>query len=181
VNKKQISTDPSTSHHKEIMMAIYMKLDGLNGNVTTQGYENWIECMDITFSGISSHIQQEIGNDMDRIMNHPKFGDITIIKALDRSSIALFEHAHSRKAFSQVEIHNVNTSDPIFTYAKLILKNAIVSHYSEFNSTTLHAKPYEHITFSYTAIEKTYIPKNPDNSSGSPLISGYDLSQGEAL
>lgn len=162
-------------------MAIYMKLDSITGNVTTEGYSDWIDCIDLNFAGISSHIQQHIGNDMDRVVNHPHFGDVSIVKFIDRSSIALFEHAHSRKAFKQLEIHSVNTSDPIFTFSKLLLKDAIIRHYSEFSSNHLSAKPRERIVFSYTAIEKTYIPKNPDNSPGSPIISGYDLSQGEAM
>lgn len=162
-------------------MAIYMKLDSIQGNVTTKGYEGWIECLDLAFNGISSHIHQEIGNAMDRVLNHPVFGEIDIIKSLDRSSINLFEHAHSRQAIPEVEIHSVNTSDPVFTYAKLILKNAIVSHYSEFSSSLSQTKPREHITFTYTSLEKTYIPKNPDSTPDSPLTSGYNLAQGEAM
>lgn len=162
-------------------MAIYMKADTLKGNVTTEGYEDWVDCIELNFSGITSQIQQYIGSNMDRVVNHPCFGDISIIKYIDRSSIALFEHAHSRNVFKKLEIHSVNTSDPIFTFAKLSLMDAIICHYSESSSCQLNSKPREHITFSYTAIEKTYIPKNPDNTPGSPIISGYDLSQGEAM
>lgn len=162
-------------------MAIYLKLDNIKGNVTTEGYQQWIDCIDLSFDGIHSDVQQHIGHDMDRVISHPFFGDIHLIKFLDQSSIALFEHAHNRKAIEHVDIHCVNTSDPIFTFAKYTLKNVIVSHYSEMTVQQLYAKPREFISLSYTALEKTYIPKDSDNKPQSPIISGYDLAQGEAM
>ncbi len=162
-------------------MAIYMCIDGMQGNVTTKNYEGWINCIDFDFSGITNQVSQDIGNETDRVMHHPTFGDVSVRKSLDQSSIPLFEHAHSRKVIPQVQIHHVVTSNPVFTYSKLIIKNAIVSHYSELSSDILYSSPREFIVFSYMAIERTYIPRKSDNTAGSPVVSGYDLSEGEAM
>ena len=162
-------------------MSIYMRIEGVKGNVTTKNYSDWIECVDLDFSGITNTINLEIGNDMDRVLHHPAFGEVSVYKHLDSSSIALFEYAHNRIAIPKVEIHSVSSSDPIFTYAKLVLNNVIVSHFSEIAGDTLYSKPRESVAFSYTRIEKTYIPQNPDSSPGSPIVSGYDLAQGQAM
>lgn len=158
-----------------------MKATNMKGNVTTKNYQDWIECLDCQFEGISNTINQDIGNDMDRVLNHPIFGKFLISKLLDTSSISFFEHAHTRKSITEIDIHYVNNSDPIFTYAKIHLKNALVNHYSDTSSLGIHAKPRELIILAYTSIEKTYIPQNPDNSPGSPIVSGFDLSQGQVM
>lgn len=162
-------------------MSIYLHIDGVQGNVTTQDYNDWIECMDCCFDGITNTVSQHIGSDMDRVIHYPKFGEISIHKALDKSSIALFEYAHNRHTIPTVDIHYTTSGNPIFTFSKMSLKNVIISHYSELNSDALYNKPQEHIVLSYTAIEKTYIPRNSDNIAESPIVSGYDLSQGQAM
>ncbi len=162
-------------------MAIYMKIDGLLGGVTTESYEHWIECDEIEFFGINNNIMQSIGHDMDRVINHPQFGEISIKKTLDASSIGLFEFAHNRKPIKKIEIHQLTTGDPLHVYAKLLLEDVIICHYSEFNSNTQITKPREHIRFAYTSIQKTYTPLNSDNTPGSPIISGFDLTTGEPM
>jgi type VI secretion system secreted protein Hcp len=162
-------------------MAIYLKSSKLSGNTSTSGYENWVNCHTIEFNGISSTVSQTIGNDMDRVIQHPNFGAIRLTKSLDKSSIALFEFAHSRQVIPEVDIHYVTTTDPSFTFAKLKLNDVIISHFSEYYGDGDQHKPSEQVMLSYTRIEKTYIPQKVDGSAGSPIISGYDLTQGQAL
>lgn len=162
-------------------MAIYMKIEGVKGGVTTESYEHWIECDEIEFFGITSNIMQHVGHGMDRVMNQPQFGEICIQKTLDSSSIGLFELAHNRKNIKEIEIHQLTTGDPLHVYSKILAEDVIISHYSEFNSTQQSEKPRENIRFTYTSIQKTYTPLNPDNTPGNPIISGYDLTLGEPM
>lgn len=162
-------------------MAIYLKVDGATGNVTTKGYEQWIDCQELEFAGISTTIEQTIGDDMDRVVQYPHFSLIQLTKHLDSSSIFFFEHAHNRQSLSSVDIHSVRVSDPVFTFSKIRLTNVIVAHYSEFMSAGHTAKPTEQIALSYTAIEKTYIPQESNGTTGSPITSGYDLATGKGL
>lgn len=158
-----------------------MQFGKMNGNVSTTGYENWIECHELEFCGIDNAVSQTVGNPMDRITNHPEFGMMRLSKYQDKSSISLFQSAHSHQVTPTVNIHYVNVTDPIFTFAKYELSQVIVAHYSELFTSMQHYKPLEQIVLSYTQLEKTYIPQKPDGSADSPLTSGFNLTTGQPL
>lgn len=162
-------------------MTIYMHFGNSTGNVSTTGYENWIECFEIEFCGIDNAVTQTVGNPMDRITNHPDFGMIRLSKYLDRSSISIFQSAYQHKVLPTVDIHYVNVNEPIFTYSKFALSHVVVAHYSELFTNMQHYKPLEQIVLSYTQIEKTYIPQRPDGSADSPITSGFNLTTGQSL
>lgn len=162
-------------------MAIYMQLGSIKGNVTTSSYADWIDCQEVEFCGIDNTVSQRVGNDMDRVTNHPKFGMIRLSKYLDQSSIDIFQAAHKHQVIPSTDIHYVNVNDPIFTFSKINLKDVIVTHYSELYTSTQHYKPIEHIILAYTQIEKTYIPQATDGKAGSPITSGFNLSNGQPL
>jgi hypothetical protein len=61
-------------------MAIYLNIPTASGNVTTDGFKNWIEVSDIEFSGVSAPVKMHIGNSIDRNSSRATFGEVTIIK-----------------------------------------------------------------------------------------------------
>ncbi len=161
-------------------MAIYLKSSALKGSVTAKGFENCIECLDADFAGVSRPTSMSVGKSMDRYNTTPSFGEITLVKYMDKSSIAFFEYAHNTKVIPELEIHYVITGDTPQTYSKTILKNAIVSHYREYKHQ--HQKqPIELINIAYTEMERSYIARNPDNTMATPLSTGYNLERAEKL
>jgi len=112
-------------------MAIYIKMEGIEGEVTTKGFEKWIEVYDVTFSGISSHVTTRLGRNEDRVLGLPAFGDMTLVKPADTSSIKLFEHAYSQTVIPKVTISYVTTGSTPEAYSKYELQQVLVSHYSE--------------------------------------------------
>jgi len=161
-------------------MSIYMQIPGVQGNVQAEGYQGWIELNDVDFSGVSNPIRMDVGKAVDRNAGRPSFGQVSLLKTQDGSSIKLYEAAHSNKVFPQAEIHYVTTGSQLFAFAKMKLSNVAVSHYSEkFDSDK--SRPDEVVRLTYTQMERTTIPRDSQNQAGSPMISGFDLEQAKQL
>jgi hypothetical protein len=65
--------------HQEQFMAIYMQLPGIQGPVTTKGYEGWIQISDLEFGGIQNGMQMQLGKQMDRFNQQPNFGQVVLV------------------------------------------------------------------------------------------------------
>ena len=70
-------------------MPIYMKIDGINGEVTAAGYEKWIDVGSLQF-GVGRAISTPVGGGSKREAGHPSISEITLSKTFDNSSIELF-------------------------------------------------------------------------------------------
>ena len=122
-----------------------------------------------------------VGKNQDRTSSRPSFGEITLIKKADSSSIKLFEAGHSGKVISKVEIDYVSTGNPPTTFSKTSLTNVIISHFSEQHQAEGNSLPIEKVRLNYETIEKTYTPRDASNKAGSPMSSGYNLPQAKQL
>lgn len=161
-------------------MSIFLHLDNVEGSVTAAGYENWIEVSDVTFPGVSSNLNMQVGKTIDRYASRPSFAPLVLLKPLDKSSTPLFEAAHNGNVFPTAEIHYASTGNPLFTYAKIILSNASITHYSE-RASAHGSRPEEILRMAYSQIQRIYIPRGPENQQGSPLITGYDIEQAKSM
>lgn len=159
----------------ETIMAIYMKIDGMKGSVTTKGYEGWIEVYSFN-NEITRNIQQHrLGQMNNRESSIPSFQDITVTKRPDQATPLLFSQACHGRAIPQIEIHICKTADQITPYRQYVLHNVLLSHYSE--SAGSGGNPIERIKLSFTKIENSYTPYDANHKAGSPIKSGYDLAQ----
>lgn len=155
-------------------MAIFMKIAGVTGGVQAEGYQGWIEVQNLHFAGITNTMQSVMGKTQNRITRAPQFGEIYIIKHTDKTSIALFEKAHSAAVIPEIEIHFVQTGDKPTPYEKYHLHDVLISHLSNEHNARFQ-KPREHLHLNYKKINRTFIERKSDGSSGSPLITGFDL------
>lgn len=156
-------------------MSIYMKATDMQGNVTAQNFQNWIELESLHFGGISNSVTTKPGNTQNRVNGHPVMGDISIVKPSDSSSIALFEAANSQKAIPNVEIDFVSAGNPAFVYEKLKLTNVLISAHS-YEHVGEIGKTIEFYTLNPETIERTYTPRTSSNTAGNPQTTGYNLS-----
>lgn len=84
-------------------MGIYLKADGAKGNVTAQGFENWVEVSHCQFAGITHPVQQRTGNMWDRVQGSAQFGLIHLQKIPDNSTSFWFQYAHSTSVIPNLE------------------------------------------------------------------------------
>lgn len=159
------------------MMTIYLRADGATGNVSTQGYENWIQLRSFQFGGISQAVQQRTGNMRDRVSNGANFGLVYVQKFPDSSTPFWFSYAHSTQVIPNLEIDFVTAGNPPFAYQKIKLTNAFVSLYNQEHAQG-NALPIELLSLGYDTLEISYIPRSADNIPGNPIITGFNVSTG---
>lgn len=156
-------------------MAIYMKIDGIDGNVTAKGYEKWIELETVSW-GVGRSISAKPGVVADREVTKPSITEVTITKRMCQTSPHIFTEACVGKAKPAVKIHVCQTSDNISPYMEYILNNVLVSHYNvQVTNTNGSAAPIEAISLNFDKVEMKYTPYDAAHKAGSPIPAGYDL------
>ncbi len=163
-------------------MTTYMKIDGIDGDVTAKGHENWISLNSIDFS-VKRQLSTDPGRISDRESSRPSISEITINKKMDKSSPLLFGESCVGKAKPQVTIHLCQTDSNLSPYAEITLNNVIVSGYSLATASGGYGEsaPQEHISLSFDKIEVRYTPYDSQNNAQSPIPAGYDLKEAAAV
>lgn len=167
-------------------MAIYMQIQGIDGNVTTQGYQNWIELESFNFS-----VQRKLNTQPGRISNRegskPSVSEVDVSKRLDKSSSLLFGEATVGTAKPTVNIHFVTTSSSPQPYLEYTLSNVIVSahainyeHVEPSEDSGTETYPLENVSLNFDKIEMKVIPFDQNHKPQSPIPAGYDLNQAVA-
>lgn len=166
-------------------MPVYMKVPGIDGNVTAQSHEKWINLNTFKF-GIERTIHTKIGAMFERQSGIPNFSEMLITKKIDKSSPLLFSQACAHVAKDEVLIDVCHTHDEQRHHTRYTLKNVLVSNYQtdggcimidEAEETSL----IETIYLSFTQIELTYIPRNAANEDESPINAGYNLEKAQRM
>lgn len=160
-------------------MAIYVKWDGIKGNVTAKGYTDHMAINSFSF-GVNRGISMEAGNMSNREANRPSLSEVTISKPADNSVTGIFKESVSGAGGKKVTIKFVQTgSDKITEFMTYDLEDVLVSGYSI--SAMAEGDPMETITLSFSKIMVKYNDFDKNNKSASPQRVGYDLTQGRAL
>ena len=71
-------------------MPIYMKYDGIDGDVTAEGHEKWIELNSFQW-GVGRGISSPTGASADRESSAPSISEITVSKMQDAATTKLLE------------------------------------------------------------------------------------------
>lgn len=158
-------------------MAIYLKIDGINGKVTAQGHEKWIDCASLQW-GVGRAISSVVGSAKDREATRPSISEVTLSKMMDESSPMIFTEACVGKA-KKVEIHLVTVgADKLENYMEYTLEDCMVSSYSVSSGGD---RPSESLSLSFTKMEMKFIPHDDAGKAGSPIPAGYDMATGKKV
>lgn len=159
-------------------MTIFMKIDGINGDVTAKGYEKWIDLSSIHFD-VQRNINTKPGKVINRESTRPAINEFSITKHMDKSTPLLFTEACIGKAKPQVEIHICHTGDDISPYMQYTLNNVLISNYfveyEDAQEQSANNHPQETITLNFDKIEMKFIPYDEQHNAQSPIPAGYDL------
>lgn len=157
-------------------MPYYAKISNIEGSVSTKGYENQIELASID-AGISRNINTRPGHTTDREYSTPKLSEFVVTKIMDKSSPYLFEASCTGQSIGEVIITATGSSAGSDKYLQYTLSDAIISNYN-MNGVQVEGDeqhPSETLSFNYSKIEMTYIPRTKDNRPSSPISAGYDM------
>lgn len=156
-------------------MPIYMKYEGLDGSVTTAGYEKWTELQSAQL-GTNRHITNPSGAGTNREASAPAMSEIVCTKDQDDSSAALFKESLWGTG-KTVKIHFLKTNkDKLVPYLEWLMTNTLVSNYSvSGHGGETHSTPMESLSLNFTKIEYKMIHNDPKNLAGKPETYTWDL------
>lgn len=166
-------------------MNIYVKVNGIEGDVVQKGLEKCIEVASAQFN-VKRRVSTQVGSPVDREGAKPTLSELMVMKEIDKTSPYFFEAACTGKIFPSVEIRFMRSSKESQLHHLVTLTNVLISGY-EFSheksvdpedhaqNASVIAKPREQISFNFTKIEVKHVPYGKDNEGSSPISSGYDL------
>lgn len=162
-------------------MPIFMKFGPINGNVTAQGYQGWIEIESFSW-GVAN--QPTTPGTAGKV----SVGDITITKSTDVSSPGLVKELLAGTSTDGVTISFFKAIPNQAPYLQYTLGNTLVSSYSLSlgaalsNAATTEptanvGQPYESITLNFTKIEFNFTGQTVgyDESTGTVISPGLPL------
>ncbi len=160
-------------------MAIYIEYDGIQGNVTAEGFADHLKVSSIHM-GVGRGISMEPGNMANREATKPSLSEITFTKLADNSSTSLFKESVTGSAGKLVKIKFVQTgADAVTPFMDYELEDCMVSSYSI--SADGESDPVETISLSYSKIMVNYHDFDKANAGKSPQRVGYDLTTAKPL
>jgi type VI secretion system secreted protein Hcp len=152
-------------------MAVYMKFGKVEGQVTTKGFEKWIECYSFQL-GVGRGVTSGEGG-RQRESSNPSISEITVTKHFDAASSGLYEDAVAGAFDSEVKLKLTSTTkDKVDTFLTYTLSECGVSGYS---ISSGGENPSESISLNFT---KILIEPSPLDDKGSPKAGPkvtYDL------
>ncbi len=135
-----------------MIMAIYMEYEGIQGNVTAEGYQNMIQ-LDFAVLGMSRAISMKSGEMANRESAIPRFSIIKTGKRLERSTVPIINEIFSATTGKLVKIHFVRTgTDTVDEYMTYTLDNCIPTYYSFVATERDGCVPVESLDLSYSAL-----------------------------
>ena len=152
---------------------IYMKFPNIDGDVTAQGHEKWIELNSFQW-GVGRSISSPTGGSAGREASAPSVGEIIVTKSMDKSSAKLLQEALVGNPAGPVVIDLVKNgfNGSPFVYGKYTLENVLVSGYSVSSGGD---NPSESISLNFAKITFSFFDQTPTGGIGSPIEACYDI------
>src|SRR4051794_7050959 len=160
-------------------MPIYMKVDGVNGDVTASGHEDWIEVKSFEW-GVGRGITTPVGGTKDREAGVPSVSEIVVTKDSDIATADLLKKALTGDGVT-VKFDFCMTGASQFTpFYQFELTNVLISGYSlNGGGGSSNGRPTESVSLNFTKVQFTDFEVSDKNDPGSPVRVGYDLATGQ--
>jgi len=150
---------------------IFLKLDGVPGSATNQGYENQIIVESFQWGG-GVAVSGGTGNMGDRTAGKASLADITITKPLDAATHELLKHMLKGKVIPKgVFTFVAATNAEAEKYLEVTLENIIISSLSQ---SSAGETPNESVSFNYSKIEFSHQLRD-EKGAPQPKRVAYDL------
>jgi len=156
-------------------MPIFMQYDGIDGDVTTKGYEKWIELSSWQW-GIGRGITSSTAGGADREATTPSVSEMVVTKVTDgastnlmRASLGLAPAGEGKKV--KIDFVQTDQGQPE-PYMSFVLENTLVSGWSLSSGGD---RPMESLTLNFTSIEYKNTGMGSANDTGNPDTAQYDL------
>lgn len=162
-------------------MPIYMKYDGVDGQVTSPGFEKQVQLHSLQL-GTNRHVAQSTGHSASRETSSPSVSEIVITKDQDSASINLFKASLFGEGKKCVITITKTSQDGKSEQATTIftLDNTLVSSYSMSGHGDGSQRPMESLSLNFTKIEVKYMETDEKNKAAKPQVATWDLAAGKS-
>ena len=158
-------------------MPIYMKYDGIDGDVTAEGHEKWIELTSFQW-GVGRGISSPTGASADRESSAPSVSEITITKLQDAATTKLLDEAlHGEGKAVQIDFCKTDKGK-LETYMAYKLTDVMVSGYSISSGGD---RPSESLSLNFTKIEFKATQMDKANKGAGGASVTYDLAKAKVV
>ena len=157
-------------------MAIYLKLDGIEGDATHQDHRNWMRIDNLDL-GVRRKFRTRAGVVTNREGRQPALSPVRLVKRSCRATPLLMTESLAGSRSKTAVIHVVDTGSPGRTYIEVTLSNVLVSRYQIDGE---EGRPIESFQLDATKIEMRYVPLGADNSTASPMVTSYDTATSQS-
>jgi type VI secretion system secreted protein Hcp len=152
-------------------VAIYMKFGDVPGDVTTQGFKDWIEMNSFQF-GVSRGVSSGAGG-ATRESSSPSISEIVVTKYFDKSSAKLYQDSVAGSFDKKVQIKmTTTTKSTIETFLTYDLSDCGVSSYSQSSGGDA---PTESLSLNFVKIMVTPTPLDKSGQIKKGDVVTYDL------
>jgi type VI secretion system secreted protein Hcp len=165
----------------------FLKIDGINGESTSQGHEKWIELLSFSWGATNSSPNAASGGGGGAGKVSPQA--FSFMKATDSASPQLFLKCCTGEHFKKVSLacrkaggESPTAGDVPDDFLKLDLYDVIVSSYNEGgNPTTPNEVPMESLSLNFLKIEFDFVaPPNTDGNPGGFSSAAFDFKMNRA-
>lgn len=158
-------------------MPIYMKYDGIDGDVTAEGHEKWIELGSFQW-GVGRGISSPTGGSADRESSAPSISEIVVTKQQDVATTKLLDEALQGEG-KVVTIDFCKTDKgKLEVYMAYKLADVMVSGYSVSSGGD---RPSESISLNFTKVEFKLVSMDKANKGAGGAAVTYDLSKAKVV
>jgi type VI secretion system secreted protein Hcp len=152
-------------------VAIYMKFGDVPGDVTTQGFKDWIEMNSFQF-GVSRGVSSGAGG-ATRESSAPSISEIVVTKYFDKASAKLYQDSVAGSFDTKVQIKmTTTTKSTIETFLTYDLSDCGVSSYSQSSGGDA---PTESLSLNFVKIMVTPTPLDKSGQIKKGDVVTYDL------
>ena len=153
-----------------------MKFGGIEGDVTTQGYEKWIELNSFQY-GVGRSVSSG-GGGRTRESSAPNVSEIVVTKHFDKASAKLYQDSVAGTFDTKVEIKmNTTTKNKTETFLTFELTDCGVSSYS---LSSGGENPMESLSLNFLKVMVTPTPLDKSGQIKKGDVVSYDLLQMKA-
>lgn len=156
-------------------MPIYMQIEGIEGDVTAEGHEKWIEINSFSW-GVGRGVTSPMGGSADREASAPSISEVTVTKVSDKATANLLREALWGEG-KKVKIDFCKTDkDKFEPYYQFELEEVLVSGLSISSGGD---RPSESLSLNFSKILFNDISMGSKNETGDPDRVWYDLAKGK--
>lgn len=158
-------------------MAIYLKIAGIQGSVTTVGYEGCIDVSNYTVNA-SRAMTQKSATAGDRTVGTLNFSSVILNKMLDAATVGLLQYFYKAKVIPELSFCHVTTGATPQCYLTNTLSNVMIGRYSEINGSR---DTLEEIEMYFTAHQKTVTTMDSTHKPMAPQVAGFDTTKATSM